>query len=207
MHSGYTGWLGGLYDWQSLVAGGLALLAGIVTVWGTLRAAKRQVRAANETADREIKAANEAADRQIAAAQEQTAAAQHQTAVTEELERRRIAREGYAFHAMLEAAIGAVIADVEAARKLPTSPLPDRYTYEAYSIRQRVSRAGFPELRPALMRFGGTQTAQFLQKATASMPSWKCPARRQVSHRLRIRTADHPSNISYIRWSRWLLPR
>jgi hypothetical protein len=56
--------------------------------WGTLRAANRQVKAANDAADREIKAANEAAGRQIAAAQEQTKAAQHQTAVTREIERR-----------------------------------------------------------------------------------------------------------------------
>src|SRR6516164_2865387 len=91
--------------WQTLIAGGLALLAGIVTVWGTLRAANRQVKAANDAADRDIKAAKEAADRQIAAAKEQTKAAQHQTAVTRDIERRRIAREGYAFHAMLEAAM------------------------------------------------------------------------------------------------------
>ena len=40
-------------------------------------------------------------NREIAAAQEQTKAAQRQTAVTREIERCRIAREGYAFHAML----------------------------------------------------------------------------------------------------------
>jgi hypothetical protein len=154
--------------WQTLMAGGLALLAGIVTVWGTLRAAKRQVKTANDAADREIKAANEAADRQIAAAQEQTKAAQHQTAVTRELERRRIAREGYAFHAMLEAAMSAVVADVEAARKLPP-PAPSEVargnpqTREAYIIRQRVKRAGFAELRNAFLRFGGTRTTEFLQ--------------------------------------------
>ena len=38
-----------------------------------------------------------------------------------EIERRRLAREGYAFHAMLEAAMGAVIEDVGAARELPLS--------------------------------------------------------------------------------------
>jgi hypothetical protein len=59
-----------VYDWQTLIAGLLALLAGGGTVWGTFRAANRQVKAANDAADREIKAANE---------------------------RRRIAREGYGF--------------------------------------------------------------------------------------------------------------
>ena len=75
--------------WQTVIAGGLALFAGVVTVWGTLRAANRQVKSANDAANREIKAAAVAAHRQISAAQEQTAAAQHQTAVTQELERRR----------------------------------------------------------------------------------------------------------------------
>jgi len=148
--------------WQTLIAGGLALFAGIVTVWGTLRAANRQVRAANDAADREVKAAADAANRQISAAQEQTATAQHQTAVTREIERRRIAREGYAFHAMLEAVMSAVIGDVEAARKLP-APLSEGDTREAYAIRQRVKRAGFIELRHAFLRFGGTRTTEFLQ--------------------------------------------
>ena len=105
--------------WQTLVAGLLALIAAGGTVWGTLAAANRQVKAANEAADRQIKAAAAAADRQVAAAQEQTQAAQRQTAVTREIESRRIAREGYAFHAMLKAAMEAVIDDVEAARNLP----------------------------------------------------------------------------------------
>jgi hypothetical protein len=149
--------------WQTVIAGGLALFAGVVTVWGTLRAANRQVKSANDAADREIKTATDAANRQISAAQKQTAAAQHQAAVTRELERRRIAREGYAFHAVLEAAMSAVIADVEAARKLPP-PRSDVFeTREAYVIRQRVKRAGFIELRHAFLRFGGTRTTEFLQ--------------------------------------------
>ena len=152
-----------LDHWQTIIAGGLALFAGVVTVWGTLRAANRQVKAANDAANREIKATTDAANRQISAAQEQTAAAQHQTAVTRELERRRIAREGYAFHAMLEAAMSAVIADVEAARKLKSPSDVSHETREAYVIRQRVKRAGFIELRHAFLRFGGTRTAEFLQ--------------------------------------------
>lgn len=123
--------------WQTLIAGGLALLAGIVTVWGTLKAANRQVKAANDAADREIKAANEAADRQIAAAQEQTKAAQHQTAVE------------------------------AARKLPPPSPSEvargNPQTREAYIIRQRVKRAGFAELRNAFLRFGGTRTTEFLQ--------------------------------------------
>jgi hypothetical protein len=165
MCSGYIGWLGRVYDWQTLIAGGLALFAGVVTVWGTLRAAKRQVKAANDAADREIKAASDTANRQITAAQEQTAAAQHQTGVMRDMERRRIAREGYAFYAMLEAAMGAVIDDAQAARQLfPGTPGPD--TPQAFRARQRIKRAGFTELRGAFLRIGGPLTEKFLRLDT-----------------------------------------
>jgi hypothetical protein len=152
--------------WQTLIAGGLALFAGIVTVWGTLRVANRQVKAANDAADREMKATTDAANRQITAAQEQTAAAQRQTAVMREIERRRIASGGYAFHAMLEAAMGAIIEDVAAARKVPVPNPQTSHSAPAYAIRQRVKRVGFAELRSALVRFGGPLTAQFLQLDT-----------------------------------------
>jgi hypothetical protein len=131
--------------WQTLIAGVLALIAGAGTVWGTMKSANRQ----------------------IAVAQEQTKVAQRQTEVTREVERRRIAREGYAFYVMLEAAMGAVIEDVGAARNLPPpSPTSRNNTYsvQAYAVRQRVKRAGFTELRSAFLRFGGSLTTLlFLQ--------------------------------------------
>jgi hypothetical protein len=130
--------------WQTLIAGLLALVAGAGAVWATIKSASRQV----------------------AAAQRQTKAAQRQTAVAREIERRRIAREGYAFHAMLEAAMGAVIEDVEAARNLPPpgpSGAPSTYSVQAYAARQRVKRTGFTELRSAFVHFGGPLTTQFLQ--------------------------------------------
>jgi hypothetical protein len=83
--------------WQTLIAGLLAVAAGAGTIWVTIKSATREV----------------------TAAQDETKAAQQQTAVIRELERRRLAREGYAFHAMLEAAMGAVLDDVGAARELP----------------------------------------------------------------------------------------
>jgi hypothetical protein len=127
--------------WQTLIAGFLAVLAAIGTVWTTINSANREI----ETA------------------QEQTKAAQRQTAVTREIERRRIAREGYAFHAMLEAAMGAVIEDLEAARKLPPPAAGETYSIQAHAVRQRVKRTGFSELRSAFLHFGGPLTAQFLQ--------------------------------------------
>lgn len=131
-------------DQGSIIAGVLALIAGILAY----RAGRIQ---ATET--------------RLAAIM-QVAPAQHQTAVTREIERRRIAREGYAFHAMLEAAMGAVIEDVEAARKLPppsSSSRDNMYSAQAYPERQRVKGAGFAELRNAFLRFGGPKTPQFLQ--------------------------------------------
>jgi hypothetical protein len=133
--------------WQTLIAGLLALAAGVVTVWATIKSANRE----------------------ITAAQEQTKVAQRQTEVSREIESRRIAREGYAFYAMLEAAMGAVIEDVGAARNLPPPPPPralsgHRYSIQAAAVRQRVRRAGFTELRGAFLRFGGSLTTLlFLQ--------------------------------------------
>jgi hypothetical protein len=86
-----------LTELDRIIENGPSLVAGAGAVWATIKSANRE----------------------IAAAQEQTKAAQRQTAVTREIERRRISREGYAFHAMLEAAMGAVIEDVKAARNLP----------------------------------------------------------------------------------------
>jgi hypothetical protein len=128
--------------WQTLIAGVLALAAGAGTIWVTIKSATRE----------------------ITAAQEQTKAAQQQTAVMREMERRRLAREGYAFHAMLEAAMGVVLDDVVAARelRLPQSS-PATYSVEAYVVRQRVKRAGFAELRNAFVRFGERHTSEFLQ--------------------------------------------
>jgi hypothetical protein len=135
--------------WQTLIAGLLARAAGVGAVWATIKSANREV----------------------AAAQEQTKAAQRQTAVVREIERHRIAREQYAFYVMLEAAMGAVIADVEAARNLlRPGPLVagNTYSVQAYAVRQRVKRTGFTELRSAFLHFGGgagggVLTAQFLR--------------------------------------------
>ncbi len=126
--------------WQTFIAGLLALAAGVGAIWATVKSANRE----------------------IAAAQEQTKAAQRQTAVTRELERRRISREGYAFHAMLEAAMGAIIEDVGAARELPP-PVSGTHSTQAYAVRQRVKRTGFTELRSAFVHFGGPLSTQFLQ--------------------------------------------
>ena len=99
-----------LRDQGSLIAGVLALIAGILAY----RAGVTQAKATMDAADREIAATKEA----ISAAQEQTRVAQGQIAVTLRLERRRAAQETYGFLAMLEAAMGTVLEDIEASREI-----------------------------------------------------------------------------------------
>ena len=123
------------------MAGVLALIAGAGTVWATIKSANCE----------------------IAVAQAQTKVAQRQTTVTREIEGRRLSREGYASYAMLEAATGTVIEDVEATRKLWPSLPTDHHSPRAYAARQRVKRAGFAELRGAFLRFGGPLTEPFLR--------------------------------------------
>jgi hypothetical protein len=71
-----------LDHWQTLLAGALALLAGLGTVWATIRSANRQIAAARLDADEEI-----------AASRAQTVAAEWQTATTIRLERLRAQNE------------------------------------------------------------------------------------------------------------------
>ena len=88
-----------LYDWQTLIAGVFALLAGFGTVWVTRHIANRQITASREEADRVI------------------AATREQTETTVHLERQRVLSEASAFHAMLEAAMARVLAGGHGARK------------------------------------------------------------------------------------------
>ena len=129
--------------WQTLITGVLALVAGVGTILVTIISAKRE----------------------IAAASEQTKAAQKQTDAMRNIETNRIAREEDAFHTMLEAAMGAVIEDAQAARQLfPGTPGPD--TPQAFRARQRIKRAGFTELRGAFLRIGSPLTERFLRLDT-----------------------------------------
>jgi hypothetical protein len=125
--------------WQTLITGALALIAGFGTVWATIRSARRE----------------------IDAAREQTEAAQHQTAVTRDIERRRIAREEYAFHAMLDAVMEAIIEDVEDVRTISTEE--PRSSLPAFQATKQVKQVGFEELRGAFLRFGGPLTGRFLR--------------------------------------------
>lgn len=120
---------GWLYDWQTLITGFLALLAGFFTV---------------------------------IAARIQVKAAQHQTDLMRDVEERRLASEAFAFHTMLEAAMGNVISDVEAARQFQISDRQPR-SAEAYKVRTSIKRTGFSDLKNGLMRLGGSLAEPLLR--------------------------------------------
>lgn len=140
---------GELWEWQTLIAGVLALIAAGLTIRETRNAADRQVRAAN---------------RQVEAAWRQTEVVSHQTEAMRTIERRRIAKETYAFLEMMDAAMASVVDDVEAARGLAEGVQHDgRSTNEAYRVRTRIRKAGFVELRSPCVRYGGREvTGKFL---------------------------------------------
>ena len=95
-----------LYDWQTIIAGFLALLAAVGTIWVTrLQLAIKQIIASHEEADKQIKAAREEADRVIAATRAQTEVTAKQIETTIDLARKRDENEFDAFRVMLEAAM------------------------------------------------------------------------------------------------------
>lgn len=124
-----------LYDWQTLVTGLVALLAGIGTVWATIVSAKREVDAA----------------------QAQTKSAQDQTRAIVRADQRRTASEAYAFMSALDAAMVALLDDVAAARQLFGNLGGQGVSAAAYNARRRIKKNGFAELRGACVRLGGTQ--------------------------------------------------
>jgi hypothetical protein len=134
-----------LYNWQTLIAGVLAVLAA----WRTIRAT------------------TQSADREVAASQAQTAVAQKQIETTLRLERRRAASEGYAFCAMLEAAVGRVLVEAADAQHIfaaAVAQVPDSsVSRSALRARQRFTKSAFDELRSACVRYGGHLTAEFLE--------------------------------------------
>lgn len=120
--------------WQTLIAGVLALVAALGTVVATIMSANREVRVANA-----------------------------QTRLASLREQRAIAREGYAFYAIIEATMGIVIDDVNAARLLSDQGGLGGPGVAAYQIRQKVRKTGFADLRSALTRLGGELASPFLR--------------------------------------------
>jgi hypothetical protein len=148
----YTTFWDWVDHWQTLIAGGFALLAGFGTVVATMIIANRQIAASGEEAKKVI-----------AATRDQTAVAQKQIVTTLRLERRRAASEGFAFHAMLLAAMKRVLEEADAAKKLVFGSAPtDGNSDEAYEARIHFTKIAFTELRDACVRYGGRLTEEFL---------------------------------------------
>jgi hypothetical protein len=124
-----------LYDWQTLIAGVLAVVAAVGTIWTTISSANREVEVA-----------------------------QKQIETTLCLERERAAREASAFHAMLEAAMARVLAEADSARKTYAGALAQNTgsSVEALAVRQCFTKGAFAELRAACVQQGGPLTGEFL---------------------------------------------
>jgi hypothetical protein len=132
-----------LYNWQTLIAGLLAVGAA----WRTIRAT------------------TESADREVEASKAQTAVAQQQIETTVRLEDLRKAREALAFLAMLQAAMTRVLAEADRARetyKTTFTPSDAPSSREALAVRQCITKGGFAELRAACVRQGSPLTSEFL---------------------------------------------
>ncbi len=127
----FTTWLDLFDHWQTVIAGVLALVAGFGTVVATMIIARKQIAAAHE-----------------------------QTATTIRLERRRVVREGYAFSAMLGAAMSRVLDDAKEARDMVSSE--QMVTRAASEAPRFFIKSAFPEVRAACVRQGGPMTQTFL---------------------------------------------
>ncbi len=158
--TGFGDWVD---HWQTLIAGGFALLAGIVTVVVTMIIARRQIAASRKEADRVI-----------AATRAQTEVTAEQTATTVRLERERVANEDRAFRAMLEAAMARVLEEADGAKTRYASLLQTlaaaaaQYgtqttdsSADALIVRNCITKGAFAELRAACVRLGGPLTGEF----------------------------------------------
>jgi hypothetical protein len=160
----FTTWLDLLDHWQTIIAGGLALAAGIITVVATMIIARKQINASREDADRAV-----------AAAREQSRAIFKQTETTFDLAQMRDASKASAFHVMLAAAMDRVLAEAAWGRRTyPQLMTPQKvleamgagleagWSPDAFAARQCITKGAFPELRSACVRRGWDLTSEFL---------------------------------------------
>jgi hypothetical protein len=133
--------------WQTLIAGVLAVVAAVGTIWATIKSANRE----------------------IEASQAQTAVAQKQTETTIHLAQMRDENEFNAFRAMLEVAMTRVLAEAAWAKKTYPQLLTqaastdnNASTVEALTVRQCITKGAFAELRSACVRQRSPLTREFL---------------------------------------------
>jgi hypothetical protein len=149
----YTTFWDWLDHWQTILAGGLALAAGLLTVVATMIIARRQINASREDAAGVI-----------AATRAQTEATFKQTDATITLDQLHDASEALAFHVMLAAAMDRVLAEAHRAKTTYPQILKqvDGESIEGLAVRQCITKGAFAELRAACVRRGGDLTGEFL---------------------------------------------
>ena len=136
-----------LYDWQTVIAGVLALAAAFGTVAATIIIASRQIAASREEANRVV-----------AATREQTSVTAEQTETTVRLERMRDASEASAFHAMFEAAMARILDEASwAKRTYPNLMTPQEAgaSPEALVVRNCITKGKARSRNCAPLAFGG----------------------------------------------------
>jgi hypothetical protein len=144
----FTTWLDLFDHWQTVIAGFLALLAAVGTIWVTRHIANKQITVSREEADKVI------------------AATRAQTDTTVRMARNRDENEYVAFRIMLHAAMTQVLAEAVWARKTYprtfTQTTPDEASVEAYAVRTCITKGAFAELRGACIRQRSPLTHEFL---------------------------------------------
>ena len=138
-----------LYDWQTVIAGVLAFVAGVGTVvaaiwaiWATRSTAREQIAASHADADRQITASREAADKVIAETREQTA-------TTVRLERMRDVGKSVAAASEFLSAVHRCMSAVRGKKKPEIWPTyTDAWNYQRrFRSAYEVVRVNRPELR------------------------------------------------------------
>ena len=122
--------------WQTLIAGGIAGLAGLAAYTGALRAARRQVKAANK----------------------QTAVVERQNAALKLVEQHRIAGEQLMVARLLHASLELLSKDIADASDSYKSPREDEIIAagDANAIRDRIKKpASFSVLMERIIRISG----------------------------------------------------
>jgi hypothetical protein len=137
----YTGLLRWVYDWQTMIAGFLAIVGAMGGGWLAYCAGVKQ------------------ADATRHGARNQIAALEQQNADLKLADQRRLAQERKDVAGVLYASVGIVIAQIEAARSGLIEPLP---TPRANAIRQTVGKPGFTYLWERLGVFEGEIVVAFL---------------------------------------------
>ena len=174
------------YEWQTLIAGVLALLAGFGTVAATMIIALRQ-----------IKAAHEDADSVIAATRAQTEVTAKQTETTVRLAHKRDEDEYDAFRTMLEAAMTQVLAEAAWAKKtypqlLTQTAQTAGSSLDALTVRQSITKAAFAELRSACVRQRSPLTGEFLYlEGEIDNFALQCEDRPSITISVLIRMGKH----------------